>query len=166
MYERFTDAARRVMQQALQESRKWNHEYLGTEHILLALLQEGPCEAVHILNNMRIDMHAIRTQIEKLFPAPSAVVKPKSRNWLAAAWQGLTAPKLPQTPRAKHVIEKSIEEARDRNHKFVGTEYLLLGLLRDPESTGGCILRMWGVNLDEVRQQVIQRASASCESES
>src|SRR5213595_503066 len=115
MYERFTDRARKVMQLANQEAQRFNHEYIGTEHILLGLVKEGTGVAANVLKNLDIDLRKIRLEVEKIVQAGPDMV---------------TMGKLPQTPRAKKVIEYSIEEARNLNHNYVGTEHLLLGLLR------------------------------------
>src|SRR3981081_856443 len=116
MYERFTDRARKVMQLANQEAQRFNHEYIGTEHILLGLVKEGTGVAANVLKNLDIDLRKIRLEVEKIVQAGPDMV---------------TMGKLPQTPRAKKVIEYSIEEARNLNHNYVGTEHLLLGLLRE-----------------------------------
>src|SRR5437588_2026103 len=118
MYERFTDRARKVMQLANQEAQRFNHEYIGTEHILLGLVKEGSGVAANVLKNLDIDLRRICLEVEKIVQAGPDMV---------------TMGKLPQTPRAKKVIEYSIEEARNLNHNYVGTEHLLLGLLREQE---------------------------------
>src|SRR5713226_6607329 len=118
MYERFTDRARKVMQLANQEAQRFNHEYIGTEHILLGLIAEGAGVAANVLKNLDIDLRKIRQEIKKIVqPGPDAV---RTR-------------KVPPTPRAKKVIEYSSEEARNLTHNYVGTEHLLLGLLREKE---------------------------------
>src|SRR5947209_13207182 len=109
MYERFTDRARKVMQLANQEAQRLNHEYIGTEHILLGLVKEGSGVAANVLKNLDIDLRKIRVEVEKLVQSSPEVGTPG---------------KLPQTPRAKKVIEYSIEEARNLNHNYVGTEHL------------------------------------------
>jgi ATP-dependent Clp protease ATP-binding subunit ClpA len=140
MYERFTDRARKVMQLANQEARRHNHEYIGTEHILLGLVQEGSGVAANVLKNLDIDLHKIRPEVEKIIPPGFPV--------------GATG-KLPQTPRAKKVIEYSIEEARNLNHNYVGTEHLLLGLLREQEGVGAQVLMNLGVSLEATRREVL-----------
>src|SRR5262249_18473788 len=104
MYERFTDRARKVMQLANQEAQRFNHEYIGTEHILLGLVKEGSGVAANVLKNLDIDLRKIRLEVEKIVQAGPDMV---------------TMGKLPQTPRAKKVIEYSIEEARNLNHNYV-----------------------------------------------
>src|SRR6266852_2676056 len=118
MYERFTDRARKVMQLANQEAQRFNHEYIGTEHILLGLVKEGSGVAANVLKNLDIDLRKIRLEVEKIVQSGPDMV---------------TMGKLPRTPRVKKVIEYSMEEARNLNHNYVGTEHVLLGLLRDEE---------------------------------
>src|SRR3954467_11145424 len=121
MYERFTDRARKVMQLAHQGAQRFNHEYIGTEHILLGLVKEGSGVAANVLKNLDIDLRKIRLEVEKIVqsgPDMAAVVLLGRR---------------PLTPRVKKVIEYAIEEARGLNHNYVGTEHLLLGLLREEE---------------------------------
>src|SRR5947209_17631883 len=120
MYERFTDRARKVMQLANQEAQRFNHEYIGTEHILLGLVKEGSGVAANALKNLDIDLRKIRLEAEK-------VVQP-GRNF---AYMG----KLPQTPKAKKVIEYSIDEERNLRHNYVGTENVLVGRIRQEEGT-------------------------------
>jgi ATP-dependent Clp protease ATP-binding subunit ClpC len=140
MYERFTDRARKVMQLANEEARRLNHEYIGTEHILLGLVKEGAGVAANVLKNLDIDLRKIRLEIEKIvFSGPDMV----------------TMGKLPQTPRAKKVIEYSIEEARNFNHNYVGTEHLLLGLLREQEGVAAQVLMNLGLKLEDVREEVL-----------
>lgn len=109
MYERFTDRARKVMQLANQEAQRFNHEYIGTEHILLGLVKEGSGVAANVLKNLDVDLRKIRLEVEKLVQSGPEMV---------------TMGKLPQTPRAKKVIEYSMEEARNLNHNYVGTEHI------------------------------------------
>src|SRR5262245_31135769 len=127
MYERFTDNARKVMKLADQEARGLHHEYVGTEHILLGLVSEGRGVAANVLKNLRVDLEQVRSEVETIVTTgPEGTRKPK---------------KLPQTPRAKKVIEYAIEEARNLSHNYVGTEHLLLGLLREQEGVAGQVLR-------------------------
>src|SRR3954453_2959776 len=142
MYERFTDRARKVMQLANQEAQRFNHEYIGTEHILLGLVKEGSGVAANVLKNLDIDLRKIRLEVEKIVqhgPGGEQVVMGK----------------LPQTPRAKKVIEYSIEEARNLNHNYVGTEHLLLGLLREQEGVAAQVLMNLGLKLEDVREEVL-----------
>jgi ATP-dependent Clp protease ATP-binding subunit ClpC len=140
MYERFTDRARKVMQLANQEAQRFNHEYIGTEHILLGLVKEGTGVAANVLKNLDIDLRKIRMEVEKIVQAGPDMV---------------TMGKLPQTPRAKKVIEYSIEEARNLNHNYVGTEHLLLGLLREQEGVAAQVLMNLGLKLEDVREEVL-----------
>src|SRR5271156_4534319 len=140
MYERFTDRARKVMQLANQEAQRFNHEYIGTEHILLGLVKEGSGVAANVLKNLDIDLRRIRLEVEKIVQAGPDMV---------------TMGKLPQTPRAKKVIEYSIEEARNLNHNYVGTEHLLLGLLREQEGVAAQVLMNLGLKLEDVREEVL-----------
>src|SRR5205809_5794527 len=142
MYERFTDRARKVMQLANQEAQRFNHEYIGTEHILLGLVKEGSGVAANVLKNLDIDLRKIRLEVEKIVqhgPGGEQVVMGR----------------LPHTPRAKKVIEYSVEEARNLNHNYVGTEHLLLGLLREQEGVAAQVLMNLGLKLEDVREEVL-----------
>ena len=141
MYERFTDRARKVMQLANQEAQRFNHDYVGTEHILLGLLKEGSGVAANVLRNLlNTDLDKIRAEVLKLVqPGPDMP----------------TMGKLPHTPRAKKVIEYSLEEARNLNHNYVGTEHLLLGLLREQEGVAAQVLMNLGIRLEDVRREVL-----------
>src|SRR5246500_2490697 len=140
MYERFTDRARKVMQLANQEAQRFNHEYVGTEHVLLGLIKEGSGVAANVLRNLDVDLRKIRNEVEKIVQAGPEMV---------------TMGKLPQTPRAKKVIEDAIEEARNLNHNYVGTEHLLLGLLREQEGVAAQVLMNLNLKLEEVREEVL-----------
>ena len=140
MYERFTDRARKVMQLANQEAQRFNHEYVGTEHVLLGLIKEGSGVAANVLRNLDVDLRKIRNEVEKIVQAGPDMV---------------TMGKLPQTPRAKKVIEYAIEEARNLNHNYVGTEHLLLGLLREQEGVAAQVLMNLNLKLEEVREEVL-----------
>jgi ATP-dependent Clp protease ATP-binding subunit ClpC len=140
MFERFTDRARKVMQLANQEAQRFNHEYVGTEHVLLGLIKEGSGVAANVLRNLDVDLRKIRNEVEKIVQAGPEMV---------------TMGKLPQTPRAKKVIEYAIEEARNLNHNYVGTEHLLLGLLREQEGVAAQVLMNLNLKLEEVREEVL-----------
>ncbi|QDU46421.1 ClpA/B family protein [Symmachiella dynata] len=140
MYERFTDRARKVMQLANQEAQRFNHEYIGTEHILLGLVKEGSGVAANVLKNLDVDLRKIRLEVEKIVQSGPDMV---------------TMGKLPQTPRAKKVIEYSMEEARNLNHNYVGTEHILLGLLREQEGVAAQVLMNLGLKLEDVREEVL-----------
>src|SRR3954454_7773205 len=150
MYERFTDRARKVMQLANQEAQRFNHEYIGTEHILLGLVKEGSGVAANVLKNLDVDLRKIRLEVEKLVQSGPEMV---------------TMGKLPQTPRAKKVIEYSMEEARNLNHNYVGTEHILLGLLREQEGVAAQVVMNLGLKLEEVREEVLNLLGHGIEGE-
>jgi ATP-dependent Clp protease ATP-binding subunit ClpC len=128
------------MQLANQEAQRFNHEYVGTEHVLLGLVKEGSGVAANVLKNLDVDLRKIRVEVEKIVQSGPDMV---------------TMGKLPQTPRAKKVIEYAIEEARNLNHNYVGTEHLLLGLLREQEGVAAQVLMNLGLKLEEVREEVL-----------
>ncbi|MEM8756927.1 MAG: ATP-dependent Clp protease ATP-binding subunit [Planctomycetota bacterium] len=148
MFERFTDRARKVMALANQEAQRFNHEYIGTEHILLGLVKEGSGVGANVLKALGVDLRKVRLEVEKLVKQGPEMV---------------TMGKLPQTPRAKKVIEYAIEEARNLNHNYVGTEHLLLGLLREHDGVAAQVLRNLGLKLEEVREEVLNLLGASGE---
>ena len=138
MYERFTDRARKVMALANQETQRFNHEYIDTPHILLGLVKEGGGVGANVLKNHDVDMKKLRLEVKKFIkPGPDVV----------------TMGKMPQTPQAKDVIKYAIEESRSLNHNYVGTEHILFGLLREPESIAAKILTNLGLKLEDVRQE-------------
>ncbi|HBS29827.1 MAG TPA: NDP-hexose 4-ketoreductase, partial [Phycisphaerales bacterium] len=145
MFERFTDRARKVMALANQEAQRFNHEYIGTEHILLGLVKEGSGVGANVLKNLDVDLRKVRLEVEKLVHSGPEMV---------------TMGKLPQTPRAKKVIEYAIEEARNLNHNYVGTEHLLLGLLREHDGVAAQVLMNLGLKLEEVREEVLNLLGA------
>ena len=145
MFERFTDRARKVMALANQEAMRRNHEFIGTEHILLGLVKEGSGVGANVLKNLGGDLHKIRLEVERLVKDGPPMV---------------TMGKLPQTPRAKHVIEHAILEARGLNHNYVGTEHLLLGLLRETEGVAAQALMNLGVKLKAAREEVLNLLGA------
>ncbi len=150
MFERFTDRARKVMALANQEAQRFNHEYIGTEHILLGLVKEGSGVGANVLKNLDVDLRRVRLEVEKLVkPGPEMV----------------TMGKLPQTPRAKKVIEYAIEEARNLNHNYVGTEHLLLGLLREHDGVAAQVLMNMSLKLEQVREEVLNLLGAGTETE-
>jgi len=148
MFERFTDRARKVMALANQEAQRLNHEYIGTEHILLGLVKEGSGVGANVLRNLDVDLRRVRLEVEKLVKAGPEMV---------------TMGKLPQTPRAKKVIEYAIEEARNLNHNYVGTEHLLLGLLREHDGVAAQVLINLGLKLEDVREEVLNLLGAGGE---
>ena len=140
MFERLTDRARKVMTLANQEAQRFNHEYVGTEHILLAIAKEGNGVAANVLRNLEVDLRKIRLEVEKIVQTGPDMV---------------TMGKLPQTPRAKKVLEYAIEEARNLGQNVVGTEHLLLGLLREQEGVAAQVLMNLNLKLEEVREEVL-----------
>ncbi len=150
MFERFTDRARKVMALANQEAQRFNHEYIGTEHILLGLVKEGSGVGATVLKNLDVDIKKLRLAVEKRVKSGPDMV---------------TMGKLPQTPRAKKVIEYAIEEARALNHNYVGTEHILLGLLRETEGIAAQVLMDMDMRLEDVRQEVLNLLGASIDEE-
>lgn len=140
MYERFTDRARLVMQFANQEAQRFGHEYIGPEHILLGLVKEGSGIASHVLREFGVDLQKIRVEVEKQLTFHPDVV---------------SMGKLPQTPRAKKVIEYAIDESRGLNHNYVGTEHILLGVLREQDGIAARVLVSLGLDLKSVRAGVM-----------
>ena len=143
MFERFTDRARRVVVLAQEEARLLNHSYIGTEHILLGLIHEGEGVAAKALESLSISLDAVRAQVEEIIG------------------QGGSSPSghIPFTPRAKKVLELSLREALQLGHNYIGTEHILLGLLREGEGVATQVLVKLGADLGKVRQQVIQLLS-------
>src|SRR5690606_31743375 len=143
MFERFTDRARRVVVLAQEEARMLNHNYIGTEHILLGLIHEGEGVAAKALQSLGISLEGVRQQVEQIIG------------------QGQQAPSghIPFTPRAKKVLELSLREALQLGHNYIGTEHILLGLIREGEGVAAQVLVKLGADLNRVRQQVIQLLS-------
>ena len=143
MFERFTDRARRVVVLAQEEARMLNHNYIGTEHILLGLIHEGEGVAAKSLESLGISLEAVRSQVEEIIG------------------QGQQAPSghIPFTPRAKKVLELSLREALQLGHNYIGTEHILLGLIREGDGVAAQVLVKLGADLNRVRQQVIQLLS-------
>ncbi|WP_328711684.1 ATP-dependent Clp protease ATP-binding subunit [Nocardia salmonicida] len=143
MFERFTDRARRVVVLAQEEARMLNHNYIGTEHILLGLIHEGEGVAAKSLESLGISLEGVRSQVEEIIG------------------QGQQAPSghIPFTPRAKKVLELSLREALQLGHNYIGTEHILLGLIREGEGVAAQVLVKLGADLNRVRQQVIQLLS-------
>ena len=143
MFERFTDRARRVVVLAQEEARMLNHNYIGTEHILLGLIHEGEGVAAKALESLGISLEAVRQQVEEIIG------------------QGQQAPSghIPFTPRAKKVLELSLREALQLGHNYIGTEHILLGLIREGEGVAAQVLQKLGADLNRVRQTVIQLLS-------
>ena len=140
MFERFTDRARRVVVLAQEEARMLGHNYIGTEHILLGLIHEGEGVAAKALESLGVSQEAVRRQVEEIIG------------------QGERVPSghIPFTPRAKKVLELSLREALQLGHNYIGTEHILLGLIREGEGVAAQVLVKLGADLNRVRQQVIQ----------
>src|ERR1043165_7803451 len=140
MFDRFTDRAKKVMNLARQEAQRFNHEYLGTEHILLGLVQEGSGVAANVLKNMSIELPKIRGEVEKIVKTGPSMV---------------TMGQLPFTPRAKKVLELALEEASNLGHNYIGTEHILLGLIRERDGKAAKVLTNLSVKLETVREEVL-----------
>jgi len=140
MFERFTDRARRAVDLADEEARRLNHSYIGTEHILLGLIREGEGVAARALESLGISLDDVRRQVEQIIG------------------QGQQEPheQIPYTPRAKKVLELSLREAKQLGHHYIGTEHILLGLIREGHGVAAQVLTELGADLNRVRQQVIQ----------
>ena len=140
MDERFTDRSRKAMELADRHARQLGHEYIGTEHILLGLIEENTGVAVNVLKNLGIDMNKVSREVRKIIRSGPRIE---------------SAGRLPQTPRAKKVIEYAIEECRTLGHNYVGTEHLLLGLLREQEGVAAQVLMNLGITLEDGRKEVL-----------
>jgi len=143
MYERFTDRARKVMQLANQEAQRVGHEYIGTEHLLVGLVKEGSGVSGSVLRNLGVSLVQVRAELEKLVPP-------------GVCSDQVVLGKLPHTPRTKKVVEWALHEARDLNHNYIGTEHLLLGLLREPEGAAARALAACGLTLEAARKEVVR----------
>jgi len=148
MFERFTDRARRVVVLAQEEARALNHNYIGTEHVLLGLVREEDGVACRALDALDVSLHTVRTQVERIIGPGAAPVSGH----------------IPFTPRAKRVLELSLREALQLGHSYIGTEHLLLGMIREGEGVACQVLVKLGADLNRVRQQVIQIMSGYAES--
>jgi ATP-dependent Clp protease ATP-binding subunit ClpA len=140
VFDRFSDRARKVMGLARQEAQRFNHDYIGTEHILLGLVQEGSGVAASVLKNLDVDLKKIRQEVEKLVSTGTTRV---------------TTGQLPFTPRAKKVLELSLAEAGVLGHRWIGTEHLLLGLVAEREGIAAQALRNLKVEVEDVRTGVL-----------
>ncbi len=137
-FDKFTERARKVLQLAQEEAQRFNHNYIGTEHLLLGLVREGEGVAAKVLANLGVDLNKVRSAVE----------------FIIGRGERMITGEIGLTPRAKKVIELSVEEARRLNHNYIGTEHLLLGLVREGEGIAAGVLESLGVSLDKVRQQV------------
>ncbi|HYP39496.1 MAG TPA: ATP-dependent Clp protease ATP-binding subunit [Chloroflexia bacterium] len=144
-FDKFTERARKVLQLAQEEAQRFNHNYIGTEHILLGLVREGDGVAARVLNNLGIELHKVRSAVE-------FIIGRGDRQVLG---------EIGLTPRAKRVIELAVDEARRLNHHYIGTEHLLLGLVREGEGIAAGVLESLGVSLEKVRGQVIEVLKSS-----
>ena len=141
MFERFTERARKILAIAQEEAKNLNHDYLGTEHILLGLIREGEGVAAEVLRNMGIEFETIRLEIEREAPSGGALA---------------ILGNVPFTPNSKKVLELAVEDARNMGHNYIGTEHLLLGLIREGESIGAKILLKFGVTLEKARAGLLR----------
>jgi ATP-dependent Clp protease ATP-binding subunit ClpC len=146
MFNRFTERARKVVILAKEEARRFNHDYIGTEHILLGLIREGEGVAAAVLEKMGMDLQTIRLEVEK-------VVQPGPTTQILGD--------IPFTPRAKKALELAAEEARALGHNYIGTEHILLGIIREGESVASQVLLNLGLDLDRVRNEVLQVLGAA-----
>src|SRR5450755_811427 len=144
MFERFTDRARRVVVLAQEEARILNHNYIGTEHILLGLLREDEGVAAQALKALDISLETVRQQVEEII----------------GQGQQARSGHIPFTPRAKKVLELSLREALQLGHNYIGTEHILLGLIREGHGVAAQVLVRLGADLDRVRQQVVELVDA------
>jgi ATP-dependent Clp protease ATP-binding subunit ClpA len=140
MFSRFTDRAHKVMQLANQEAQRSFHEYIGTEHILLGLVKEGSGIAAKILKSCNLNVGILRIEVERMVPPGAEMFQ---------------LGKLPQTPRAKRIVEYAIEESRNLKQNYVGTEHLILGLLREEEGVAAQVLINLGFKLSDLRDKVL-----------
>jgi ATP-dependent Clp protease ATP-binding subunit ClpC len=146
MFSRFTERARKVIILAKEEAKRFNHDYIGTEHVLLGLIKEGEGVAAAVLQNLGLSLEAIRLEVEKIVqPGPPTVVSGD----------------IPFTPKAKKVIELATDEARNLGHNYIGTEHLLLGLIREGEGVASQVLTNLGLDLNKVRQEVMSLLGAA-----
>src|SRR5215207_7400984 len=143
MFERFTDRARRVVVLAQEEARLLNHNYIGTEHILLGLISEGEGVAARTLAQLGISAEAVRSRVESIIGEGG----------------GAPSGHIPFTPRSKKVLELSLREALQLGHNYIGTEHILLGLIREGEGVGAQVLVNVGADLSAVRHEVVQQLS-------
>jgi ATP-dependent Clp protease ATP-binding subunit ClpC len=140
-FDKFTERARRVLSLAQEEAQRFQHNYIGTEHLLLGLVREGEGVAAKVLHDLGVDLQKVRSSVEDIIGRGDRIV------------QG----EIGLTPRAKRVIELSVDEARRLNHHYIGTEHLLLGLIREGEGIAAGVLESLGVTLEKARQQTVRR---------
>jgi len=139
-FDKFTERARKVLSLAQEEAQRFQHNYIGTEHLLLGLVREGEGVAAKVLSNLGVELNKVRSAVEFIIGRGDRIVLGE----------------IGLTPRAKKVIELAVDEARRLNHHYIGTEHLLLGLVREGEGIAAGVLESLGVNLEKVRTQTIQ----------
>jgi hypothetical protein len=139
-FDKFTERARRVLTLAQEEAQRFNHNYIGTEHFLLGLVREGDGVAARVLNNLGVELADVRAKVE----------------FIIGRGEALRMGEIGLTPRAKKVVEYAVDEARRLNHHYIGTEHLLLGLLREGSGIASGVLESLGVSLERVRAEVLQ----------
>jgi ATP-dependent Clp protease ATP-binding subunit ClpA len=144
-FDKFTERARKVLELAQEESRRFNHDYIGTEHLLLGLVREGDGVAARVLNNMGVQFPKIRSAVE----------------FIIGRGEGEPGLDVRLSPRCRKVLELAVDESRKLEHHYIGTEHLLLGLVREGEGIAAGVLESLGVNLEKVRSQVMQVVSGS-----
>src|SRR5678816_1609716 len=144
-FDKFTERARKVLQLAQEEAQRFNHNYIGTEHLLLGLVREGEGVAAKVLANLGVDLNKVRSAVE----------------FIIGRGERTVTGDIGLTPRAKKVIELSVEEARRLNHNYIGTEHLLLGLVREGEGIAAGVLESLGVSLERVRTETARILSQS-----
>src|SRR5436853_3926332 len=138
-FDKFTERARKVLQLAQEEAQRFNHNYIGTEHLLLGLVREGEGVAAKVLANMGIELNKVRSAVE----------------FIIGRGDRMVLGEIGLTPRSKKVIELAVDEARRLNHHYIGTEHLLLGLVREGEGIASGVLESFGLNLERVRRETL-----------
>src|SRR5947208_15021684 len=144
-FDKFTERARKVLTLAQEEATRFNHNYIGTEHLLLGLIREGGGVAAKVLNNLGVELDNVRSQVE----------------FIIGRGDRMIAGEIGLTPRSKKVIELAVDEARRLGHHYIGTEHLLLGLVREGEGVAAGVLENLGVRLEKVRTQTVNVLSQS-----
>lgn len=139
-FDKFTERARKVLSLAQEEAQRFKHNYIGTEHLLLGLVREGEGVAAKVLQKLGVDLQAVRNAVEFIIGRGDRIVLGE----------------IGLTPRAKKVIELAIDEARRMNHHYIGTEHLLLGLIREGEGVAAGVLESLGVKLDQARKETLK----------
>src|SRR6202521_3639725 len=138
-FDKFTERARRVLTLAQEEALRFNHNYIGTEHLLLGLVREGEGVAAKVLANLGVELNKVRSAVE----------------FIIGRGDRIEPGEIGLTPRAKKVIELAVDEARRLNHHYIGTEHILLGLVREGEGIAASVLSSFGINLEQVRKSTL-----------